>query len=89
MRLVVRRSGADGEEGPLAIEIACLRPAVVPVGPHPVLGATFETVDITELEPLAAFGERPAANGMPESIAGDESYFLDPDALDLEDQERS
>ncbi len=88
MRLVVRRSGG-AEEGPLAIEIACLRPALVPVGPHPFLGAAFETVDITELEPLTAFGERPAANGTTESTAGDESYFLDPDALDLEDKERS
>ena len=35
MRLVVRRSGG-GEEGPVAIEIACLRPALVPVGPHPL-----------------------------------------------------
>ncbi|HEX2465934.1 MAG TPA: VOC family protein [Thermoanaerobaculia bacterium] len=93
MRLVVRRSGADGGEGPLAIEIACLRPVLVPVGHHPVLGAAFETVDITELQPPAAFDGRTPSSAAPESPAGDssvdDSYFLDPDALELEDQERS
>ena len=93
MRLVVRRSGADGGEGPLAIEIACLRPVLVPVGRHPVLGAVFETVDITELQPPAAFDEQSAASGALESLdnepTDDDSYFLDPDALELEDQGQS
>jgi catechol 2,3-dioxygenase-like lactoylglutathione lyase family enzyme len=93
MRLVVRRSGADGEEGPLAIEIACLRPALVPLGPHPIIGAAFETVDITELPAPAVAGEPPPASAVTDSLGGaaadDESYFLDPDALELEDRERS
>ena len=92
MRLVVRRS-ADGEEGPLAIEIACLRPALVPLGPHPVLGAAFETVDITELPAPAVDGEEAASaagRSLPDASSDDDdSYFLDPDALELEDRERS
>ena len=101
MRLMVRRSAsggdgggedAGGEEGPLAIEIACLRPAVVPVGPHPVLGAVFETVDITELLPPASVGDETSAGAresVPDAATDDDSYFLDPDALELEDRERS
>jgi catechol 2,3-dioxygenase-like lactoylglutathione lyase family enzyme len=92
MRLVVRRTGADAEEGPLAIEIACLRPALVPLGAHPVLGAAFETVDITELPPPAVGGDErsgAARESIPGAPGDDDSYFLDPDALELEDRERS
>jgi catechol 2,3-dioxygenase-like lactoylglutathione lyase family enzyme len=89
MRIAVRCSGADGAEGPLAIEIACLRPALVPVGPHPVLGATFETVDITELPPPAPDGAPEPQRGVVDSRAGgssdDDTYFLDADALERED----
>jgi hypothetical protein len=93
MRLLVRRCAADGDEGPLSIEIACLRPAVIPVGAHPVLGASFETVDITELPPPPAEGEppQPIAPAEPTGAAAadGETYFLDADALEEEDRDRS
>jgi hypothetical protein len=59
-----------------------------------MLGATFETVDITELPPPADEGEPSpptvAAESVPsEAAAEDETYFLDADALELEDRERS
>ena len=97
MRLLVARTGATGEEGPRAIEIALLRPAVVPVGGHPVLGASFDPIDITELpapptaadraSSLAAVAEAMAAS----SGGGDEeeTYFLDGDELGVEDRESS
>ncbi len=93
MRLVVRRSGPTARKGRCAIEIACLRPALVPQGPHPVLGAAFETVDITELPAPAVDGEE-AASAARRSLPGassddDDTYFLDPDALEIEDRERS
>ena len=88
MRLLVRAIDASREEGPLAIEIACLRPALVPVGPHPSLGAAFDTVDITELPPPGAGGEdgSAAAPGTgtiasPDS-SDDDTYFLDGDELE-------
>jgi methylmalonyl-CoA/ethylmalonyl-CoA epimerase len=40
MRLVVELD-SRGEEGPLALEVASLRPLALPAGPHPVLGAIF------------------------------------------------
>ena len=88
MRLVVRRVSAGDPEGPLAVELACMRPALLPSGPHPVLGAVFAPVDVTALEPPTADGEsalgRAAGSGEGEgSAAGaEESYCLDGDALD-------
>jgi catechol 2,3-dioxygenase-like lactoylglutathione lyase family enzyme len=94
MRLVVQRTAPGADEGPVAIEIACLRPAVVPVGPHPVLGTAFETVDITALPPPASEGEPLPAIAALEPLgeaagADDDTYFLDADTLELEDRERS
>jgi catechol 2,3-dioxygenase-like lactoylglutathione lyase family enzyme len=91
MRLVVRRSSAGAEEGPVAIEIACLRPALVPVGRHPVLGVAFDTVDITALPPPPD-GETAATTALESLDAGaadGDTYFLDADSLELEDRERS
>ncbi|HVR28833.1 MAG TPA: VOC family protein [Thermoanaerobaculia bacterium] len=70
LRLLVRRTVEVEPEGPTAVELACLRPVVLPRGRHPVLGTVFEPVDITELAPppLAseeenAFGLAPGAGG--------------------------
>lgn len=49
MRLDVVEAGA-GPEGPIAVEIDCQRPALVPRGPHPVLGTVFDPVG-GEVEP--------------------------------------
>jgi hypothetical protein len=92
MRLLVQRTAAGGDEGPLSIEIACLRPALVPVGPHPVLGASFETVDITALPPPVVDGDTSATTeleSLDAAATGDDTYFLDADELELEDRERS
>jgi methylmalonyl-CoA/ethylmalonyl-CoA epimerase len=97
MRLLVRRAGSPLEEGPLAIEIGCLRPAVVPRGSHPVLGVVFAPVDITELPPPPDEGDLAIASGAP---AGDDTggdavddedgvYFLDGDAIAASEDEPS
>jgi len=92
MRLLVGRTGPNGEEGPRAIEIALLRPAVVPVGPHPILGAAFDPIDITELPaPLDAGGAPSSRAAVAEALAAasggdsdEETYFLDGDELGVE-----
>ena len=97
MRLLVGRTGSAGEEGPQAIEIALLRPAVVPVGGHPVLGASFDPIDITELPPPLDAGDGASSDeavtrALPASGGGDddeETYFLDGDELGAEDGESS
>ena len=83
MRLLVRRVEGAVEEGPLAIEIACLRPAVVPRGRHPILGTVFEPVDITELPPPPAEDEAVVAieDSVADGADAGETYFLDGDAL--------
>lgn len=62
-------------EGPIAIELVCLRPVVLPQGPHPVLGATFEPVD-----PEAALAG-------PSVASTDENDEQEPYVLDSEDLE--
>jgi catechol 2,3-dioxygenase-like lactoylglutathione lyase family enzyme len=93
MRLVVRTVGAAAEEGPFAIELGCLRPAVLPQGRHPVLGTAFEPVDVTELPPPPIEGEATVAveraaeaaaggDGDRDDTGDDATYFLDGDALE-------
>jgi methylmalonyl-CoA/ethylmalonyl-CoA epimerase len=36
---------AGVDDGPLAVEVECLRPALLPRGPHPVLGVVFDPID--------------------------------------------
>jgi methylmalonyl-CoA/ethylmalonyl-CoA epimerase len=83
MRMVVRRLDGTVEEGPLAIELACLRPAVLPRGRHPILGTVFEPVDITELPPPPVEGETPVAldDAVADEVEEGEIYYLDGDAL--------
>jgi hypothetical protein len=82
LRLLVRSARGAEEEGPLSVEIACLRPAVLPRGPHPILGAVFEPVDITELPPPPREGEAPGGNGASARPGDDDApYFLDGDQL--------
>ena len=65
LRLVVRRVGAAEPEGPIAVEVACLRPAVLPQDAHTVLGTVFHPVDITELAP-PPFGDEGDPGGAAE-----------------------
>jgi catechol 2,3-dioxygenase-like lactoylglutathione lyase family enzyme len=89
MRLLVSAAGAR-EEGPLALEIGCLRPAVVPQGRHPALGATFEPIDITLLPPPPVEGETAppdqGSTALPTEDA--DTYFLDGEELGLAEQEK-
>ena len=91
MRLLIRRTASGAEEGPLSIEIGCLRPVVVPVGPHPVLGVSFETVDITALPPPVLDGETETTAELDslDTAVDADTYFLDADTLELEDPRRS
>ncbi|MDX1383657.1 MAG: VOC family protein [Thermoanaerobaculia bacterium] len=64
------------EDGPLAIELECLRPALVPRGPHPVLGVCFDTVDATTADVKGAGATRTA--GEEERDAGDVYHLEEP-----------